>query len=107
MIKAVVFLVAIGIAAAALWFFRRRAHKEAKLTDKRARAEVFKQLLALSEQGAPPAMETEIKKSVVQPVAPQRPLARIAPPAPAMTRQQRRAEQRRNNKLALAKSQRA
>ncbi len=105
MLKLVSFVVAIGISALGLYLVRRRAYKEQKLTDKRARAEVFKQLLAMSEENMQPAAgkkaENRDEKNTPKP-------ARTPPPpAPFVTRQQRRAEQRRKDKIALAKGQHA
>ena len=101
MTKAVVFLVAIGISVLGVWIVRRRASRATKITDKRAKAEVLKQLLALSEEGAKPGVEKPAEKDTVK-------VTRAQPtPVPAMTRQQRRAEQRRRNKVALASSPRA
>jgi hypothetical protein len=101
MTKALVFLVAIGISVLGVWIVRRRSSKATKITDKRAKAEVLKQLLALSEEGAKAGVEKSVEKSTVK-------VSRVQPtPVPAMTRQQRRAERRRRNKVALANSQRA
>ncbi len=98
MIKGAFFLIAIGISVLGVWIVRRRASQATKITDKRAKAEVLKQLLALSEEGAKDAVEKPVTVKVTR--------AQPAP-VPAMTRQQRRAEQRRRNKVALANSQRA
>ncbi len=101
MLKPLVFLVAIGVVALIFVFVRRRQSGGTKLTDKRARAEVMKQLLALSEDAVPPSPSTTQEKNTPKPPVP--------PPRalPAMTRQQRRAEERKARKLAFAKSQRA
>lgn len=101
MLKLLVFLAAVGISAAGVWIVRRRASRTTKITDKRAKAEVLKQLLALSEEGAKASVEKPTEKNTVK--AP-----RAQPtPVPPMTRQQRRAEARKAKKLALAKSQHA
>ncbi len=101
MIKGAFFLVAIGISVLGVWIVSRRASKATKITDKRAKAEILKQLLALSEEGAKAGVEKPVEKNTVK-------VTRAQPtPVPAMTRQQRRAEQRRRNKVALANSQRA
>ena len=101
MLKLLVFLAAIGISALAFLFVRRRESGQTKITDKRARAEAFKQLLALSDGGVRPETSTSGSKNPVK----------TSPPpqraAPLMTRQQRRAEQRKAKKLAFAKSQHA
>jgi hypothetical protein len=100
-LKPLVFLVAIAVAALIFVLLRRRGSGGSKLTDKRARAEVMKQLLALSEEApSPSAATTPVKNTPKPPVPEPRPL-------PAMTRQQRRAEERKAKKLAFAKSQRA
>ena len=105
MTKALVFLVAIGISVLGVWIVRRRASRATKITDKRAKAEVLKQLLALSEEGAKPGVEKPAEKDTVKDTVK---VTRAQPtPVPAMTRQQRRAEQRRRNKVALASSPRA
>lgn len=100
MIKLVFFLVAIGVAALGVLLICRRGNKEAKLTDKRAKAEVLKQLLALSDEGVQSSTGASGDKNILK-------TSRIQPPpVAAITRQQRRAEQRRAKKLAFAKSQR-
>ncbi|HZU44215.1 MAG TPA: hypothetical protein VE994_16180 [Terriglobales bacterium] len=101
MIKVVIFLAAIGISALVFLFVRRRGSGETKITDKRARAEAFKQLLALSDEGVSP--ETSIKPAKDTVKTPPRQQSA----APLMTRQQRRAEERKAKKVAFAKSQHA
>ncbi|HZU42590.1 MAG TPA: hypothetical protein VE994_07965 [Terriglobales bacterium] len=101
MIKVVIFLAAIGISALACLFVRRRGSGETKITDKRARAEAFKQLLALSDDGVPRETSTKPAKDTVK-TAP-----RPQHAAPLMTRQQRRAKERKAKKVAFAKSQHA
>ncbi len=105
MIKLVSFVVAIGVSALALFFVRRRENKQPKLIDKRARAEVFKQLLALSEEGMQPPIENKLEKKEEKNTP--KPVRTVPSSVPAMTRQQRRAEQRRKEKISLAKSQHA
>jgi hypothetical protein len=101
MLKLLVFLAAVGISAAGVWIVRRRASRTTKITDKRAKAEVLKQLLALSEEGAKASVEKPVEKNTIK-------VTRAQPtPVPPMTRQQRRAEARKAKKLAFAKSQHA
>ena len=100
MLKLLVVLVATGIAVLTFVFVRRRESRGTKITDKRARAEVFKQLLALSDDTVQQDISASSKST-----------AKALPPQPhaaaLVTRQQRRAEQRKARKLAFAKSQRA
>jgi len=100
-LKLLVVLVATGIAVLTFVFVRRRESRGTKITDKRARAEVFKQLLALSDDTVQQDISASSSKSTAKALPPQ-------PHAAALvTRQQRRAEQRKARKLAFAKSQRA